>query len=158
MRRLLFLTLTLLCAAVCAHAQSLDAFKQRLAEPAPGATLFGRAQVHVTEHGDAARAVADAAHAGQRLYFEGYHRVCVFSDNGPSAREGAFAAKTLFEETYPDVKVYVDYEIPYFIVSAGNCLTKEEAIMLKGRVSATFPKAFLKQSKKEKSLISNLLD
>lgn len=158
MCRLLFLTLTLLCAAVCAHAQSLDAFKQRLAEPAPGATLFGRAQVHVTEHGDAARAVADAAHAGQRLYFEGYHRVCVFSDNGPSARDGAFAAKALFEETYPDVKVYVDYEIPYFIVSAGNCLTKEEAIMLKGRVSATFPKAFLKQLKKEKSPISNLLD
>ena len=112
----------------------------------------------VTEHDDAARAVADAARAGQRLYFEGFHRVCVFSDSGPAARDGAFAAKALFEETYPDVKVYVDYEIPYFIVSAGNCLTKEEAIMLKGRVSATFPKAFLKQLKREKSPISNLLD
>ena len=151
MRRLLFLMPILLCAAVSAHAQSLDAFKQRLAEPSPGATLFNRAQVTVTEHDDAARAVA-------RLYFEGFHRVCVFSDNGPAARDGAFAAKALFEETYPDVKVYVDYEIPYFIVSAGNCLTKEEAIMLKGRVSATFPKAFLKQLKREKSPISNLLD
>ena len=151
MRRLLFLMPILLCAAVSAHAQSLDAFKQRLAEPTPGATLFNRAQVTVTE-------VADAARAGQRLYFEGFHRVCVFSDNGPAARDGAFAAKALFEETYPDVKVYVDYEIPYFIVSAGNCLTKEEAIMLKGRVSATFPKAFLKQLKREKSPISNLLD
>ena len=30
--------------------------------------------------------------------------------------------------------------------------------MLKGRVSATFPKAFLKQLKREKSPISNLLD
>ena len=137
MRRLLFLMPILLCAAVSAHAQSLDAFKQRLAEPTPGATLFNRAQVTVTEHDDAARAVADA---------------------GPAARDGAFAAKALFEETYPDVKVYVDYEIPYFIVSAGNCLTKEEAIMLKGRVSATFPKAFLKQLKREKSPISNLLD
>ena len=145
MRRLLFLMPILLCAAVSAHAQSLDAFKQRLAEPTPGATLFNRAQVTVTEHDDAARAVADAARAGQRLYFEGFHRVCVFSDNGPAARDGAFAAKALFEETY-------------FIVSAGNCLTKEEAIMLKGRVSATFPKAFLKQLKREKSPISNLLD
>ena len=53
----------LLCAAVSAHAQSLDAFKQRLAEPTPGATLFNRAQVTVTEHDDAARAVADAARA-----------------------------------------------------------------------------------------------
>lgn len=158
MRSLTILTLIFLCVSVSVRAQSLDAFKQRLAEPAPGATLFGRAQVTVTEHGDAGRAVDEAARAGQRLYFEGYHRVCIFSDNGPAAREGAFAAKTLFEETYPDVKVYVDYEIPYFIVSAGNCLTKEEAVMLKGRVSATFPKAFLKQIKKEKSPISNLLD
>lgn len=50
MRRLLFLMPILLCAAVSAHAQSLDAFKQRLAEPTPGATLFNRAQVTVTEH------------------------------------------------------------------------------------------------------------
>ena len=64
MRRLLFLMPILLCAAVSAHAQSLDAFKQRLAEPTPGATLFNRAQVTVTEHDDAARAVADAARAG----------------------------------------------------------------------------------------------
>ena len=151
MRRLSILILMLLCAAVSLRAQSLDAFKQRLAEPVAGTAFFGRAQVTVAEHVDAAR-------AGQRLYFEGFHRVCVFSDNGPAARDGAFAAKALFEETYPDVKVYVDYEIPYFIVSAGNCLTKEEAIMLKGRVSATFPKAFLKQLKREKSPISNLLD
>ena len=43
MRRLLFLMPILLCAAVSAHTQSLDAFKQRLAEPTPGATLFNRA-------------------------------------------------------------------------------------------------------------------
>ena len=53
MRRLLFLMPILLCAAVSAHAQSLDAFKQRLAEPArraaalfrgfsPGLRLFGQ--------------------------------------------------------------------------------------------------------------------
>ena len=60
MCRLLFLMPILLCAAVSAHAQSLDAFKQRLAEPTPGATLFNRAQVTVTEHDDAARAVAEA--------------------------------------------------------------------------------------------------
>ena len=134
------------------------AVARRLQAASGGTHARGDAQVTVTEHDDAARAVADAARAGQRLYFEGFHRVCVFSDNGPAARDGAFAAKALFEETYPDVKVYVDYEIPYFIVSAGNCLTKEEAIMLKGRVSATFPKAFLKQLKREKSPISNLLD
>ena len=37
------------------------------------------------------------------------------------------------------------YDIPYFKVSVGNCLTPEEAIILKERVSATFPKAFVKR-------------
>ena len=145
MRRLSILTLMLLCAAVSLRAQSLDAFKQRLAEPVAGA---------VTEHGDAARAVADATRAGQQLQIRG-HRVCIFSDNGPEARNGAFAAQKLFEETYPDVKVYMDYKIPYFVVSVGDCLSEEEVVMLKGRVTGTFPKAFLKNVEFP---ISNLLD
>ncbi len=153
-RRSSVLTLILLCAAVSLRAQSLDAFKQRLADPASGASLFGRAQVTVTEHGDAARAVADAARAGQQLRIRGF-RVCIFSDNGPEARNGAFAAQKLFEETYPGVKVYMDYKIPYFVVSVGDCLSNEEAVILKGRVSGTFPKAFLKN---EEFPISNLLD
>ena len=57
MRRLSILILMLLCAAVSLRAQSLDAFKQRLAAPVPGPAFFGRAQVTVAEPGDAARAV-----------------------------------------------------------------------------------------------------
>lgn len=72
----------LLCAAVSAHAQSLDAFKQRLAEPTPGATLFNRAQVTVTEHDDAARAVADAARARAAALFRGFPRVASFRTTG----------------------------------------------------------------------------
>ena len=154
MRRLSILTLMLLCAAVSLRAQSLDAFKQRLAEPVAGTAFFGRAQVTVAEHGDAARAVAEAVRAGQQLRLRGF-RVCIFSDNGPEARNGAFAAQKLFEETYPGVKVYMDYKIPYFVVSVGDCLSNEEAVILKGRVTGTFPKAFLKN---EEFPISNLLD
>ena len=139
MRRLSILILMLLCAAVSLRAQSLDAFKQRLAEPVAG---------------DAARAVAEAVRAGQQLRVRGF-RVCIFSDNGPEARNGAFAAQKLFEETYPGVKVYMDYKIPYFVVSVGDCLSNEEAVILKGRVTGTFPKAFLKN---EEFPISNLLD
>mgnify|MGYP000790070351 FL=1 len=95
------------------------------------------------EYGDAARTVAEASRAERRDRFPGY-RVCIFSDNGPEAREGAFAARKLFEETFPGVKVCMGYDIPYFKVSVGNCLTTEEAIILKERVSATFPKAFVK--------------
>lgn len=54
-----------------------------------------------------------------------------------------------------DVKVYMGYENPYFKVSVGNCLTAEEAIILKGRVSATFPKAFLKN---EEIAVSDLVE
>ena len=36
------------------------------------------------------------------------------------------------------------YENPYFKVAVGDCLTTEEAIILKGRVSSAFPKAFVK--------------
>ena len=134
----------LLMAAVPLRAQSLDAFKQQLARPAASAaTLFGRAQVTVTEHGDAARIVADATRAGHKLQVEG-HRVCIFSDNGPDAREEAFAAKKLFEETYPGIKVYAVYSPPpYFRVTIGNCLTREEAVILMNRVLPTFPKAYL---------------
>ena len=144
MRRLSILILMLLCAAVSLRAQSLDAFKQRLAEPVAGTAFFGRAQV----------TVAEAVRAGQQLRVRGF-RVCIFSDNGPEARNGAFAAQKLFEETYPGVKVYMDYKIPYFVVSVGDCLSNEEAVILKGRVTGTFPKAFLKN---EEFPISNLLD
>lgn len=139
----LILTWTLLAAASAGRAQSLDAFKQRLAQPTAGSALFNSAKVVVTEHGDAARAIAQAAQAAQKLSYKG-HRVCIFFDNGPDARNGAIEAKKLFEETFPGIKVYMVYESPWFSVSVGNCLTTEEAIILKGRVSATFPKAFLK--------------
>lgn len=141
--RTLILTLALLVAAMAGRAQSLEAFKQHLAQPTAGSALFDPARVVVTEHGDAARAVADAARNAQRLSYKG-HRVCIFFDNGPDARSGALAAKQLFEETFPGIKVYMVYESPWFSVSVGDCLTAEEAIILKGRVSGTFPKAFVK--------------
>lgn len=137
-----------------AAAQPLEAFKQRLATPQVSGLLLGESRVTVTEAVDAAQAVADASHAGQRLRFRGY-RVCVFFDNSQDARAGAVAAKALFEETYPGTKVYMVYENPYFKVSAGDCLTAEEAIILKGKVSQTFPKAFLKS---EELSLSDLLN
>ena len=130
MRRSLTILLILFAAAAYTplRAQSLDAFKERLAAPVAS---------------DAARAVNEASRAGARLRFPGY-RVCIFFDNGQDARAGAIAAKQLFEENYPGIKVYMVYENPYFKVAVGDCLTTEEAIILKGRVSSAFPKAFVK--------------
>ena len=51
--------------------------------------------------------------------------------------------KKSFEESFPGVSVDMVYDFPYFKVSAGRCVTSEEAIMLLERVRAKFPKAFL---------------
>lgn len=123
-----------------ARAQSLDAFRARLAEPLPVAT-GGTAVVTVTEHGDAPIRLAGAVQEQVALRFKGF-RVCIFFDNGQDARAGAEEARDLCRETYPDIPVYISYNAPYFTVTAGDCVTSEEAIVLMGRIRATFPKAF----------------
>ena len=145
MRRLTTFIAVIFAAAAFAplRAQSLDAFKERLAAPVVSDAAFGTARVTVTEYGDAEKAVDDASRVGQRLRLRGY-RVCIFFDNGQDARAGAFAAEALFKETYPGIMVYPVYENPYFKVVVGNCLTAEEAIILKGKIASTFPKAFVK--------------
>lgn len=156
MRKLLTLTLTLLCVAAANElsGQSLTAFKDRLARPASSDAWTGSASVRVTEYGDAAKAVAEASRNSVRSRLKGY-RVCVFFDNGQDARAGAVSARALFETTFPGVRVYMVYENPYFKVTVGNCLTSEEAIILKGKVSGIFPKAFVKN---EDLALSELLE
>lgn len=156
MRKLSVIISVLFAAAVLTplRAQLLDAFKERLATPVVSDAAFGTAKVTVTEYGDAEKAVDDASRSGARLRIPGY-RVCIFFDNGQDARAGAFAAEALFKETYPGIRVYPVYENPYFKVAVGNCLTAEEAIILKGRVVGTFPKAFVKN---EELSITDLLN
>lgn len=138
------ISMVLLFVVAPLRAQSLDAFKEQLARPVSSvATLFGQARVTVAEHGDAERIVDLTSRQGDKVHVEG-HRVCIFSDNGPNARSDAFAAKELFETTYPGIRVYAVYSPPpYFRVTIGNCLTREEAIILMNRVLPTFPKAYL---------------
>jgi len=129
--------------AEAAAAQSLESFKRRLTQPAPAERSEDVARVTVAEYGDAAQAVAQAVSNVRHPTLKAY-RVCIFADNGQDARAGAVAAKELFEENFPGIPVYIFYENPYFRVTAGNCLTVEEAIILRGRIAGTFPKAFPK--------------
>lgn len=138
-RKITLLTLILLCGtALAVRAQSLASFKEHLATSAANG-----ARVTATEHGAAARSLLRASQEAQRARIRGY-RVCIFFDNGPEARSGAQAACKLFEEQFPGIKAQMAYDVPYFRVTVGNCLTVEEAIILKGRIAATFPKAFPK--------------
>ena len=80
--------------------------------------------------------------SNDRIRFKGY-RIGIFFDNGAEARANALAAKQTFETAFPDIPVYLVYENPYFKVSAGNCVTSEEAIVLLGKIRSQFPEAYL---------------
>ncbi len=147
---ILLFALMLTALSTPAHTQTLELFKQRLAQP----SATDGARVTATEYGDAAEATARAERNPTRLTFRGY-RICIFLDNGQNARAEAVRAKALFEETFPDTKVYLAYDNPYWRVTAGNCLTTEEAILLRGKVLSTFPKTFLKN---EELSLSDLLE
>lgn len=142
-RKILLLTLVFaVVSGIRIDAQTLEAFKRQLATPLTSRTGI-ETRVSVVESADVASMLAQVATQQPRVRFRGY-RVCIFFDNGQDARAGAVAARDLFEETYAGIPVYMVYENPYFKVSVGNCLTAEEAVILKGRVSGTFPRAFLK--------------
>lgn len=138
----IIMLLLLIPAARSGSAQSLDAFRERLAEPVISEATGRNAMVTVTEHGDAATAAAQAAGQNQRVRFKGY-RVCIFFDNSQNARARAVEAKELLVEHFPETPVHMVYENPYFKVSAGDCVTSEEAIILQGRLRGLFPKAFI---------------
>lgn len=73
--------------------------------------------------------------------YQGY-RIRIFSGHSQSARTDAEAAIALFEEHFR-VPVYFTYENPYFLVTCGNFLSHEEAIMFLSRARHHFPKAFI---------------
>ena len=75
--------------------------------------------------------------SNDRIRFKGY-RIGIFFDNGAEPGQ-CVAAKQTFETAFPDIPVYLVYENPYFKVSAGNCVTSEEAIVLLGKIRSQFP-------------------
>lgn len=136
------------------QAQQIEQFKARLDQEIASEANGKMARVEVVEHGTAAEVVARQATVDPEARLRGY-RVCIFFDNGQDARAGAMAAKQTFEEHFPDIKLYMVYENPYFRVTVGNCLTIEEAVILKGRLASLFPKAF---PKSEELLLQDLLE
>ncbi len=118
-------------------------FKQLLAQTKYSEDAIPGAIVNITEHGITKELINRDAHTANSAEIAGY-RVCIFNDNGQDARQQAETVKAEFEESYPNINTYIVYENPYFKVSIGDCLSSEEAVMLLGRVSPLFPKAFIK--------------
>ncbi|MBO5875967.1 MAG: hypothetical protein J6Q20_05540 [Alistipes sp.] len=141
MKKVLMLAIALL---VCggASAQKIEDFKARLAEPTLNDSLGMTGRVEVREVGTAADAVRKIDAAQSPTTVKGF-RIVIFFDNGSSARANAEAAILSFNALYPDVRSYMDYENPYFKVLVGGCVTSEEAIVLLGRITPNFPKAYI---------------
>ena len=73
---------------------------------------------------------------------DGY-RITIYLDKGQKARTEAFEARDRFQALFPGEATYVAYEDPYWVVSVGNCTTSDSAMILLGRVSRVFEKAYL---------------
>lgn len=140
MQRLLIIPIFVLFSTLL-HAQALDSFREELQRNY--VTLYGDvSSVTVEEDGDAQDALQRIESLSKRDYFLGY-RIGIFFDNGADARAKAYDAQSTFDQAFPLVPSFLVYENPYFKLSAGNCATQEEAVMLLKRVQLVFPKAFV---------------
>lgn len=107
-------------------------------------------QLKVQKSESAEKALTQIDNIRQPSTVMGY-RIGIFFDNGQDARGKANEAKGLFTSNFPTQPVYMVYESPYYKVSAGNCLTEEEAIMLFENIRKVFPNAFVMREKMDLS-------
>lgn len=96
----------------------------------------------VTTHGTATDAVRMWDATSKPREIPGY-RIHIFFDNSQTARAQAMAARTRFTELFPGIPSYIAYENPSWMVTVGNCVNMEEALILWNAVRGTFPNAFL---------------
>lgn len=73
---------------------------------------------------------------------QGY-RVGLFFDNSSSARAKAINVVNLCDSLLADIPVSMSYANPYFKVSAGYCVSQEEAVIMLHRIQRYFPNAYL---------------
>ena len=70
-------------------------------------------------------------------------RLQLFFGSGENAHQQAIRIKTEFLSSYPDVKTYLFFKSPDFIVRVGNFRTKSEALKMQKSLLFKFPNAFI---------------
>lgn len=73
------------------------------------------------------------------------YRVVLFYDNAQFAQDRANETLERFKKEYPEINAYLVYEKPYFKVSVGDCLTAEEALILRNKIINSYPGAFTRR-------------
>jgi len=123
--------------SVTAEGQSVAVMRGRLAGPAADG-----ANVTIREHDSARHVVGACDNAARDGKVQGY-RVRIYFGNGQNARQEAMETQSRFRTEFPGVPTYLVYENPSFMVTVGNCVTMDEALMLWNRVRHSFATAFL---------------
>jgi len=84
-------------------------------------------------------------HVSQNKEFNGIQgfRIRIFSDLGQAAREKSQEANARFNELFPHISVYREYDSPYYKVYAGDYRTKNDALVDFKRIKMYFPAAFV---------------
>ncbi|MFI3248330.1 MAG: hypothetical protein R3Y39_04295 [Rikenellaceae bacterium] len=123
------------------NAQTLSEFRNKL-EYTKASDPTSNAQVTIREDDSARIALTELESRDRVSSVEGY-RIGIFFDNGATARAGAMEVVKQCEKLFPDIPTTMNYDNPYFKVSAGYCIDNEEAIMMLNRIQKHFPKAYL---------------
>ena len=138
MRYLLLLSISLLGSAAL-WGQSIRPQELLSNLAAPGVS---GARVNVDLNGDLAT-VLNRPRSLNGQTVEGY-RVYIFNDNGQFARNQAQQTRDRFKSLFPDIPAEIIYNPPpYYKVAVGYCLSKDEVVMIFGRVKGAFPSAFI---------------
>lgn len=119
------------------HGQDIASFRQTLAQPDSLGTV-----VTVSEYGKAADAIRIYDQSPKTDEISGY-RIRIFFDNGQNARNEAIATQERFREEFPGIPTFLEYDNPSYIVTVGNCITMDEALLLWNEVRRSFSTAFL---------------
>lgn len=86
--------------------------------------------------------IAKHIYLGENGKLEGY-RVQIFFDSGNNSKNRAFAKKSLFVSTYPEVGAYLSFQSPNYKVRVGDFRTRMDAEGFKAKIIGTFTDAFV---------------
>lgn len=128
----------LLAVSLPATGQNITLMRERLARPSAASS----STVKIVEDSAAAEAVRLYDHTVKPERIAGY-RIRIFFDNGQNARTQAVETEARFKGEFPGIPTFLVYENPSYIVTVGNCMTIDEALMLWNRVRKSFTTAFL---------------
>ena len=101
-------------------------------------------EITIVEDHSTQEAVMAVEAMGSKGSVLGY-RVVLFYDNAQFAQDRANEIMEQFKKEYPEINAYLVYEKPYFKVSVGDCLSAEEALMLRNKLIRSYPGAFTRR-------------